>query len=117
MVNIAKLYKSPMCLKQCRRYGGARGAVPPYRLLVPPFYFTQNTVFGISLNDKTTDNVGKKNNYVQTSFDVFWVLCEIAGNQLLCHINLARYFVLLTGLYGCVAEETCKHTDSLPLLR
>ena len=34
--------------------------------LCPSFRFTQNTVFGTSLNDKTTQNDGKRNNYVQT---------------------------------------------------
>ena len=32
----------------------------------PPFWFTHNTVFGTSCNDKATDNDGKRNNYVQT---------------------------------------------------
>ena len=35
----------------CRRFVGAREAVPP-------FQFTQNTVFGTSRHDKTTDNDG-----------------------------------------------------------
>ena len=43
----------------------------------------------------------------------FSILCEIAGNQLL-YINLTQYSVLLTRLYGCVAEETCKPAESLP---
>ena len=46
---------------ECRRYGKARLLVPP-----SPFRFTQNTVFGILLNDKATYNDGKRNNYVQT---------------------------------------------------
>ena len=29
---------------QCRRYGGARGSMPPKRLFVPPFRFTQNII-------------------------------------------------------------------------
>ena len=29
-------------------------------------WFARNAVFGTSLNEKTTDNDGKKNNYVQT---------------------------------------------------
>ena len=39
--------------------------------------------------------------------------CEIAGNQLLCHINLTHYSVLLTRLYGCVAKDRCKPAESL----
>ena len=39
---------------------GPGGAVPPFRI-------TQNTVCGTSRNNKTTtDNKGKRNNYVQT---------------------------------------------------
>ena len=55
--------------------------------LFPPFWFTENAVFLTLLNDKTTDNDEKTNNYVQTyfSFDVFSILRKIAGNQLLCH--------------------------------
>ena len=41
---------------------------------------------------------------VTISFDVFSILCEIAGNQLL-YINLTQYTVLLTRLYGCVADS------------
>ena len=48
---------------QCRRFGGGGGGrdavPPPYWLLVPPFWFTKNTVFGTSHNDKTTDSDGK----------------------------------------------------------
>ena len=40
-------------LLQCRRYGGARGTLPPNGCLRPPFWFTQNIVFGTSRNDKT----------------------------------------------------------------
>ena len=70
---------------------GGLGVRPLIDCFCPLFWFTQNTVFGTSSNDKTTDNDGKRNNYVQTSFsfDVFSILCEIAGNQLL-YINLTR---------------------------
>ena len=40
--------------------GGPGGHVSPNECLGPPFWFTQNTVFGTSSNDKTTDNDGKK---------------------------------------------------------
>ena len=39
--------------------------------------------------------------------------CEIAGNQLLCHINLTQYSVLLTRFYGCVAKDRYKPAESL----
>ena len=48
---------------QCHCYGGQRGPYPPNDL-VPPFWFTKNTAFETSRNDKTTDNDGKRNNYV-----------------------------------------------------
>ena len=50
---------------QCRRYGGGgiRGRTP-LRQLVLPFWLTNNTAFGASRNDKTTDNDGKRNKYV-----------------------------------------------------
>ena len=35
----------------------------------------------------------------------------------LLYINLTQYSVLLTRLYGCVAEETSKPAESLPVLR
>ena len=38
--------------------------------------------------------------------------CEIAGNQLLCHINLTQYSVLIKRLYGCVAKVRCKPAAS-----
>ena len=44
---------------------GGEGAVPSNSCFVPPFRFTQNTVYEISRNDKTTDNGGKMNNNVQ----------------------------------------------------
>ena len=40
--------------------GGGR---TPSRPLVPPFWFTKNTAFVTSRNNKTTDNNGE-NNYV-----------------------------------------------------
>ena len=95
-----------MMYGQRRRYGQAKGAVPPLKAAcAPSFGFTQNAVFGTSINDKATYNDGKKNNYVLTffSFDVFSILCEIAGNQLLCPMNLTQYSVVSTRLYGCVA--------------
>ena len=70
-----------------------------------PFWLTHNIVFETSRNDKTTDNDGKRNNNVQIQFffDVFSILCKIAGNQLL-YINLTQYSVLLKRFYGFVAE-------------
>ena len=44
----------------------------------------------------------------------FLILFEIAGNQLLC-INLTQYSFLLTCFCGCVAEETGKPAESLPV--
>ena len=95
---------------QCRCNGRARGAVCP-------FWLTQNTVFETSRNDKTTDNKGKRNNYVQTILlERFLDFREIAGNQLL-HINLMQNSVLFTRLYEFVAEETCKPAESLRVVR
>ena len=52
---------------QYRRYGRAGGdRVPLTAACAPPFWFTKNTIFGTSRNDKTTDNDGKRNNYVRT---------------------------------------------------
>ena len=45
--------------RQCRRYRGPGGGVPPISVY-------SEYVFGTSLNDKTTGNNGKKNNNVQT---------------------------------------------------
>ena len=42
--------------------------------------------------------------------------CKIVDNQLL-RVNLTQYSVLLTRLHGCVAEETCKPAESLPVFR
>ena len=39
---------------------GSGGPYPPNGCLSPPFQFIQNTVFGISRKDKTTDNDKKK---------------------------------------------------------
>ena len=48
---------------QCRRCGGGgggRGVVPlPNGCLCPRFWFTKNTGFGTSHNDKATDSEGK----------------------------------------------------------
>ena len=53
---------------QCRRYGGEgiRGCIPLAAAcaVVPPFWLTRNTAFGASRNEKTSDNDGKRNNYV-----------------------------------------------------
>ena len=94
--------------------GSQGGCAPLTDACAPPFRFTQNTVFGTLLSDKATHNDGKRNKYVQTkfSFDVFSIFCEIAGNQLLRHINLTQYSVLITRLYGCVAKDRCKPTES-----
>ena len=51
-------------MAQCRRYVGAKVVVPLLTTAyAPPFWFTQNTVFGTS-RYKTSDNDGKRNNYV-----------------------------------------------------
>ena len=39
--------------------GGQGCRAPPDGCLCPPFWFTNNTVFGTSRNDKTTDCDGK----------------------------------------------------------
>ena len=49
---------------QCRRYGGAKAGRTPLSAACAPFWFTKNTAFETSRNDKTTDNDGKRNNYV-----------------------------------------------------
>ena len=59
--------------------------VPPQRLLVPPISVYSKSVFGISRNDKTTDNDKKgkitfKHNSLLTFFRFF---CENAFKQLL----------------------------------
>ena len=59
-----------------------------------PFWFTKNTVFETS----------------QTSIQQT-VLEKLLYN------NLTQYSVLLTRVYGCVAEERCKPTESSPVLR
>ena len=75
---------------------GGRDAVPPppppQWLLVLPFLFTKNTVFGISHNTRQQTVMEK-----------------------LLYINLTQYSVLITRLYGCVAEESCKPAQSLPV--
>ena len=90
--------------------------MPPNGCLCLPFRFTQNTVFGKLLSDKATHTMMEngistfKNN---SPFDVFSIFCEIAGNQLLYHINLTQYSVVLTRLYGCAAKDNCKPAESL----
>ena len=76
---------------QCRRYGEARGAVPPNDCLCPPILVHSECFFGASRNDKTTGNNGKRNNNFETwfSFEVFSIVCKIAGHQLL-HINVTQ---------------------------
>ena len=51
-----------------------------------------------------------RSNIILISFDVFSILFEIAGNLLL-YINVTQWYVLLTLLYGCVAEERCQPTE------
>ena len=52
---------------RCRRYRGARGAVPPIATAcAPPFRFTQNTF--LEHHAMTTDNNGTRNNNVQRQF-------------------------------------------------
>ena len=64
-LNLNLEIQNKMCgSSQCLRYGGAKGVVLPKRPLMPPFWFTKNTAFETSRNDKTTDNDGKRNNYV-----------------------------------------------------
>ena len=102
---------------QCRRYGGPGGRAPPLTTACAPLISAYSEyVFGISRNDKTTYDNGKRNNNVQAlfSFKVFSILREIAGNQLLC-IKVTQLTVLLTRLNGCVAEERCNPTESLPV--
>ena len=110
--------------RQCRRYGGGGGAgepcPPTKRLLVPHFGLLKQ--LHLEHHSKTRQQTMMEKgiiNYFQTqfSFDVLSILCEIAGNQLLCHISLTQYSVLLTRLYGCVAEETSKPAEPLPALR
>ena len=55
-----------------------------------PIWFTKNTVFGWSHNDKTTDSDEK--------------IAEHKSDAIL-------------RLYGCVAEERCKPAESLPVPR
>ena len=49
--------------------GGAGGSVLPVTAAcASSFWFTQNTVFGTSFNDKTLDNDGKMNNSFKHNF-------------------------------------------------
>ena len=46
--------------------GVQRDRAPLTAACARPFRFTQNAAFGISRNNKTTDNDGERNNNVQT---------------------------------------------------
>ena len=76
---------------QCRRYDGARGAVPLLTPACPPISVYSERFFGASRNDRTTGNNGKRNNNFQTrfSFEVFSIVCKSAGHQLL-YINVTQ---------------------------
>ena len=60
-------------------------------LCPPPILVHSECFFGASRKDKTTDNNGKRNNNFQTwfSFEVFSIVCKIAGHQLL-YINVTQ---------------------------
>ena len=77
----------------CRCYYGTRSAFPPppNDCLSPPHFDSLRMFFGASRNDKTTGNNGKRNNIFQTwfSFEVFSIVCKIAGHQLL-YINVTQ---------------------------
>ena len=64
---------------------------PPNYFLCPPILIHSECFFGASRNDKTTGNNGKRNNNFQTwfSFEVFLIVCKIAGHQLL-YINVTQ---------------------------
>ena len=102
---------------QCRRYGRARGAVPPNVCLCSPFWFTQNSVFETLRNDKTTKNDGKRNNYIQTqfSFDVLPILLRNCWQSTAVNKRDAILRLINTRLRIC-REETCKPAESFPLL-
>ena len=55
----------PMRSTQCRRYEGG-GGVPPLTAAYAPISVYSKHCFGTLLNDKTTHNDGKMNQYVQT---------------------------------------------------
>ena len=57
----------------------------------PPILVHSECFFGSSRNDKTTGNNGKRNNNFQTwfSFEVFSIVCKIAGHQLL-YMNVTQ---------------------------
>ena len=86
---------------------GQGGRAPLTAACAPHFSLHKILFLKRHATTKATDSDGKGNNYVQIqfSFEVFSILCEIAGNQLL-YINLTQYSVLLTRLYG----------ESLPVL-
>ena len=66
--------------------GGLGGRAPPNDCLCPPFWFTQDTVFGTSRIDKTTCNDGKRNNFV------------IKGNF---PLTFSRFFAKLLAINCC----------------
>ena len=79
-----------------------------------PILFTENTGFGTSLNDKTTMmEKGMIMCKPPLTFSRLFAKLPATTAVMLCYITLTRYFVLLTRLYGCVAEETCKPAESL----
>ena len=80
---------------QCRRYGGARGAVPPLTAACAPHFGLLKILF---LEHYTTTR-------------------QQTVMEKLLYINLTQYSVLLTRLCGCVAEETFKSSELLPVLR
>ena len=64
---------------------------PPNDCLCLPILVHSKCFFGASRHDKTTANNGKRNNNFQTwfSFEVFSIVCKIAGHQLL-FINVTQ---------------------------
>ena len=61
--------------------GGGQGCrAPPNGCLCPPFWFIDNTVFGTSHNDKTTDSDGKiaihKSNAILRPFNTPLRMCR-----------------------------------------
>ena len=70
--------------------GAREGRAPPNDRLYPPILVYSEYFFGASRNDKTTGNNRKRSNYVQKfSFEIFSILCKIAGYQLL-YINVTQ---------------------------
>ena len=81
----------------CRRFGegGVRDAVPPPNGRLCPHFGLLKILF---LEHHTMTRQ-------QTVMEKF------------LYINLTQYSILITRLYGCVAEESCKHAESLPVPR